>query len=51
MQQQDRKRVQRAQKASEDVAKEARHACHLASRQMLAQLEIEEGVQYGAGQF
>ncbi|KAL8561257.1 hypothetical protein ACOMHN_047113 [Nucella lapillus] len=51
LQQQNRKRVRRAEKASEALVKEARHARHQAERQALAQLETEEGLQYGAGQF
>jgi hypothetical protein len=51
LQQKDRRRVRKAEKASEALVKEARHARHLAKRQALAKLEMEEGLQYGAGLF
>ena len=51
LEQQDRRRIRKAEKASEDRVREARHARHVANRQALAQLEMEEGLQYAAGQF
>ena len=51
LQEKDRKRIRKAEKASEVLVKEVRHAQHVANRQALAQLEKEEGLQYKEGQF
>eukprot|EP00745_Piridium_sociabile_P031378 TRINITY_DN51922_c0_g1_i3.p1 TRINITY_DN51922_c0_g1~~TRINITY_DN51922_c0_g1_i3.p1 ORF type:complete len:130 (-),score=26.80 TRINITY_DN51922_c0_g1_i3:180-569(-) len=43
LQQQDRRRVRKAEKASEALVKEARHARHLANRQALDSLKWRRG--------
>ena len=47
----DEKRIGKAEKASEDRAREVRRQRQVANRQARADLEDLEGLQYGAGEF